>query len=112
VKIRVGPNVHALPIAQVFERFGQILLFGRRCPVDKEGNHPDIAPQGRFDLDPDVVSLLVEPPLAGLIGGIDPAFTDHGQEHVAASEHLGQASPEVYPEADGIDILENSLFAE
>jgi hypothetical protein len=55
---------------------------------------------------------VVEPPIPSLVGDVQPAVTDEGQQHLAGPDRILEDPDKIVARVDGVDILENLLAAQ
>src|SRR5208283_4571063 len=87
-------------------------LAGRRHqgPLHQHGDHPNAALQGRPHLHAHEIFRVVQPAPAFLVGRTQPAFADHGHQHIARAHALFDRFYEVDPRLDAIDVHEDFIF--
>jgi len=79
MRMEVPPCVHVDRVAksQPSERSGQVRLARHLGMIDQDRDHGEVPFQRGFDLDPNEVSGIVDPP--GNAGFPRPVASDHGE---------------------------------
>jgi len=90
----------------------QLLTPRQRCSTDEDRDDPHIAAQRGFDFKAHEVLGVVEPPMAGPVGDVQPAVTDEGEQHLAGANCVPDNPDKVVARVDGIDVLENVVAAQ
>lgn len=106
-------ELNCLLARQLGQARRQLIGAGHPGPFDQDGDDADITRQSSFELQPDEVVAIIQPPLPVLAGDREPPVADQCQQHVAGSDRGGDHIDEVVVQFDrGVDVLEDMASAE
>ena len=90
----------------------RLLAARQRCSANKDRDNPHIAAQCGLDFKAHKVLGVVEPPMAGPVGDVEPAVTDEGEQHLAGANCVLDDPEKVVARVDGVDVFENVVTTE
>jgi hypothetical protein len=101
-----------VPNSEWPQRPGQLGRPWHLSVVDKNGNDPDAALEGRADFDADEIARLIEASLTRVIGGRQPLRADDREQHIAARDGGLDLADEVGPGRNFVYIHEDASLTE
>jgi hypothetical protein len=109
--VRIGSEpfvrqAHGVASRKRPDRFGQVLQPRYPRLSHQHRDHPLILLQGRLDLDTHEIIGIVDAAASVLVQGIEPARTDHCQQHITLTNLLFQHPDKVQAGCDAVDIHE------
>ena len=103
---------HRITTRERPQRFRQLIGARHLCLANQHWDHALVLRQRAFNLDPDKVARVVQPPAAATIARVDPVPANHRNEHVALRDLIVQNADEVEPGLDAVDVYKQLLGRE
>jgi hypothetical protein len=105
-------KLQRLPAHQLDEAVRQLIGMRHLRAIHQDGDHPDVARQGSFDLQPnEIIGVVKTTPPMLIIDG-QPLVTDERQQDVTGADRSGDYLNKVIAQLDRVDILEDLPAAE
>jgi hypothetical protein len=98
-------DVNRIPVGQTCERRRQIGFRRHRGAIDQDWDHRYVPLESGFDLDPENIVWVIDPPVS--FGRSSPPGSHHDKDQVALADRRADVFPEVDTERNVIDIHEN-----
>jgi hypothetical protein len=102
-----GAELQGLPAHQPGQAGRQLHGAWHPRSLNQDRDHPDVAGQGRLNLQPHKVSRVIKATPTVLVGDGQPLVPDQCQQHIAGADRCGDHLGEVITQLDRVDVLED-----
>src|SRR5262245_464422 len=105
-------QLEPVAIDEVPHALRQLLVRRHLRPLQEHGRDRNIPLEGGFDLEPHVVSGILETAFSRGILRLDPTPADQSQQQIARCQAVLEDLAEVAPQGDGVNVHEYGRLAE